>query len=103
MTGVQTCALPILQGSVITAAGIELTGAPTKATRLTAVEQAITGKGADAIATAAEQAANGWDANDDLHASAEYRRHLATVLTKRALTRAVAVATGQGQPRFGLW
>ena len=53
--------------------------------------------------TAAEQAANGWDANDDLHASAEYRRHLATVLTKRALTRAVAVATGQGQPRFGLW
>ncbi|HKV44502.1 MAG TPA: hypothetical protein VJT32_07490, partial [bacterium] len=32
----------------------------------------------------------------DVHASAAYRRHLARVLTARALTRAAAVAAGRG-------
>ena len=34
----------------------------------------------------------------DLHASSEYRKHLAGVLTRRALTRAAERALGAGQP-----
>jgi carbon-monoxide dehydrogenase medium subunit len=40
------------------------------------------------MARAAEAAAEGVEANHDIHASAEYRLHLAGVLTRRALTLA---------------
>ena len=40
----------------------------------------------DSIAAAAEQAAEGTEPPADLNASADYKRHLARVLTKRALT-----------------
>jgi carbon-monoxide dehydrogenase medium subunit len=55
--------------------------------RATAVEQALRGKPLDAqsIAAAAEQAAEGTDPPADLNASADYKRHLARVLTRRAL------------------
>jgi carbon-monoxide dehydrogenase medium subunit len=55
--------------------------------RATAAEQALRGKPLDAqsIAAAAEQAAEGTDPPADLNASAEYKRHLARVLTRRAL------------------
>jgi aerobic carbon-monoxide dehydrogenase medium subunit len=60
--------------------------------RATAVEAALRGKplDADSIAAAAEQAAEGTEPPADLNASADYKRHLARVLTKRALTDAAA-------------
>jgi aerobic carbon-monoxide dehydrogenase medium subunit len=55
--------------------------------RATAVEQALRGKPLDAnsIASAAEEAAEGTDPPADLNASADYKRHLARVLTRRVL------------------
>src|SRR4051812_21456522 len=55
--------------------------------RATAAEQALRGKPLDArsIAAAADQAAEGTDPPADLNASADYKRHLARVLTRRAL------------------
>jgi carbon-monoxide dehydrogenase medium subunit len=55
--------------------------------RATAAEQALRGKALDAqsIAAAAEQAAEGTQPPADLNASADYKRHLARVLTRRAL------------------
>jgi aerobic carbon-monoxide dehydrogenase medium subunit len=55
--------------------------------RATAVEQALRGKALDAqsIAAAAEQAAEGTEPPADLNASADYKRHLARVLARRAL------------------
>ncbi len=60
--------------------------------RATAVEQALRGQPLDpnSISAAAEQAAEGTDPPADLNASADYKRHLARVLTKRALTDASA-------------
>jgi carbon-monoxide dehydrogenase medium subunit len=55
--------------------------------RATASEQALRGRPLDArtIAAAADQAAEGTDPPADLNASADYKRHLARVLTRRAL------------------
>jgi len=60
--------------------------------RATAVEAALRGGALDAssIARAAEQAAEGTSPPADLNASAEYKRHLARVLCRRALERAAA-------------
>jgi carbon-monoxide dehydrogenase medium subunit len=61
--------------------------------RATAVEEALRGQPLDAesIAAAAEHAAEGTDPSGDLNATAEYKRHLARVLTRRALTRAAGL------------
>jgi aerobic carbon-monoxide dehydrogenase medium subunit len=58
--------------------------------RATAVEDALRGQplNADTIAAAAENAAEGTDPPADLNASQDYKRHLARVLCKRALTTA---------------
>ncbi len=56
--------------------------------RAIAVEQALAGGAAPA--EAAQQAVQGIDPPGDLRGSAEYKRHLATVLTQRALERAAA-------------
>jgi len=55
--------------------------------RASASEAALRGRPLDAqsIAAAAEQAAEGTDPPADLNASADYKRHLARVLTRRAL------------------
>jgi carbon-monoxide dehydrogenase medium subunit len=60
--------------------------------RAKAVEDALRGQAldADSIARAAEHAAEGTDPPGDLNATPDYKRHLARVLTKRALTRAAA-------------
>jgi carbon-monoxide dehydrogenase medium subunit len=60
--------------------------------RATATEDALRGGGldADAIARAAEQAAEGTDPPADLNASSDYKRNLARVLTGRALQEAAA-------------
>ena len=58
--------------------------------RATAAEDALRGGGldGDAIAAAAERAADGTEPPADLNATADYKRHLARVLTRRALTAA---------------
>jgi carbon-monoxide dehydrogenase medium subunit len=58
--------------------------------RATAAEEALRGQPltADTIAAAAELAAEGTEPPADLNASQDYKRHLARVLTKRALTAA---------------
>jgi carbon-monoxide dehydrogenase medium subunit len=55
--------------------------------RATAAEQALRGQPltAESIKAAADQAAEGTDPPADLNASGEYKRHLARVLTRRAL------------------
>ena len=55
--------------------------------RATAAEDALRGQplDADRIAAAAEQAAEGTEPPADLNASADYKRHLARVLCRRAL------------------
>ena len=47
----------------------------------------------DAFAEAGRRAAAPLSPDGDLHASSEYRKHVAGVLTRRALTRAVSRAT----------
>jgi carbon-monoxide dehydrogenase medium subunit len=91
-----------IDGDRIAEARVALTGAAPSPQRLPSVEAALVGNTTDAIGAASEEAAIGWDANDDLHASADYRRHLARVLTGRALRRAVAVARREMEPRFGV-
>jgi aerobic carbon-monoxide dehydrogenase medium subunit len=58
--------------------------------RATAAEAALRGRplDADSIAAAAELAAEGTEPPEDLNASADYKRHLARVLCRRALTDA---------------
>jgi len=71
---------------------VGVTGVGPKPYRATAVEEALVGKGAEAVADAAAHAADGIDCNDDIHASADYRAHLAVVFTRRALQAAFSRA-----------
>jgi aerobic carbon-monoxide dehydrogenase medium subunit len=61
--------------------------------RATAAEEALRGGAldADAIGRAAEQAAEGTSPPGDLNATPEYKRHLARVLTRRALEEAAGL------------
>jgi carbon-monoxide dehydrogenase medium subunit len=89
------CAVVTLgDGGKIQQARIGVTGVGPKAYRAEGVEQALAGQGAAAIASASEKAADGIDCNDDIHASAEYRAHLARVFTRRALEAAIQRAGG---------
>jgi carbon-monoxide dehydrogenase medium subunit len=71
---------------------IGVTGLAGKSYRALEAEKALEGKGGSAaeIQNAAALVAQGVDANADLHASADYRRHLAIVYAARALTAALA-------------
>jgi aerobic carbon-monoxide dehydrogenase medium subunit len=62
--------------------------------RASAVEEALRGQpaSADSIAKAAEQADEGTSPPADLNASTEYKRHLARVLCRRALTEAAGLS-----------
>ena len=80
---------------VIRSARVGLTGASAHAVRLTNVEAALAGQPATSatIATAAAAAGHGVDdLNADIHASADYRRAMIPVFTKRAVEQAVARA-----------
>jgi carbon-monoxide dehydrogenase medium subunit len=71
---------------------VGVTGVAPAAYRAAAVEQALDGQALDAktIAAAARQAASGVSPLSDIHASADYRAHLAQVNTARALERAAS-------------
>jgi carbon-monoxide dehydrogenase medium subunit len=69
---------------------VALTNMGSTPIRATATEDALRGKGVDGIAAAAEHAAEGTDPPGDLNATPDYKRHLARVLTRRALEEAAA-------------
>ncbi|HLK34959.1 MAG TPA: xanthine dehydrogenase family protein subunit M [Terriglobales bacterium] len=74
---------------------IGITGVGEIAYRAAAVEDALRGKPASAIAQAAKHAADKVEALGDNYASAEYRRHLAEVYTRRALQEALSSKRGK--------
>ena len=68
---------------------VGVTGVSAKAYRAAAVEKALGAeRTAEAIARAASHAADGVEPLGDIHASPEYRAHLAKVNATRALERA---------------
>jgi carbon-monoxide dehydrogenase medium subunit len=87
---VAVSALVKKNGDTIDDVRVGLTNMASVPLRANAVEQALRGQpaNADSIARAAEQAAEGTDPPADLNASSDYKRHLARVLTRRALERA---------------
>ncbi len=89
-------ALEVRDGA-IAAARVGLTGAATSPLRLSNVEETLVGQPAasDAIAAAASIAGDGIeDLNADIHASADYRRAMIRVFTRRALDAALARVGG---------
>jgi carbon-monoxide dehydrogenase medium subunit len=78
-------------GGKISMARIGVTGLAGSSYRATAAEKALEGTGGSAaeIQAAAALVAEGVEANADLHASADYRRHLATIFAARAITAAL--------------
>jgi carbon-monoxide dehydrogenase medium subunit len=72
---------------------VGITGVAPVPYRARAVERALAGRAiaADTIAEASRAAAEGVQALDDVHASAEYRAHLAQVNTARALRQAAGL------------
>ena len=81
-----------LDGGKCQSAAIGITGVSPKAYRATKVEGALKGNALDdkALTAACAHAADGVDVNSDLYASAEYRKQLATVYTRRALETAAS-------------
>ena len=78
------------EGGTISEAKIGLTNMGSTPLRATAVEQALVGQPAtdDAVRAAAQAAADGTNPPSDLNGDSDYRRHLATVLTRRAVLAA---------------
>jgi carbon-monoxide dehydrogenase medium subunit len=77
----------------ITEARVGLTNMGSTPVRASAVESALAGAdaSAEAIGSAAEHAADGTSAPSDLSGKADYREHLARVLTRRAVLTAAGV------------
>jgi aerobic carbon-monoxide dehydrogenase medium subunit len=82
-----------MEGGRIAEARIGLTNMGPTPIRATGVEAALAGAEAtpEAIAAAADRAAEGTNPSSDLNAQADYREHLATVLTRRAVTAAAGL------------
>ena len=79
-----------VEGGTISEARVGLTNMGSTPLRATAVEQALVGKEAtdEAVRAAAASAADGTNPPSDLNGDADYRRHIATVLTRRAVLAA---------------
>ncbi|MEE2060200.1 FAD binding domain-containing protein [Rhodococcus artemisiae] len=82
-----------IDNGTIRQAKVALTNMAAVPVRARAVEDALVGQAAtaDTIASAAAHAADGTDPMTDGNADAEYRSHLATVLTRRAVTTAAGL------------
>jgi aerobic carbon-monoxide dehydrogenase medium subunit len=80
-------------GDVCEDVRVGLTNMASVPLRAGAVEDALRGQplNKESIAGAADQAAEGTDPPADLNASADYKRHLARVLTRRALEEAAGL------------
>jgi carbon-monoxide dehydrogenase medium subunit len=91
MVGV--CALVKASGDSCEDVRIGLTNMGSTPLRATAAEEALRGQPltAESIRAAAEQAAEGTDPPGDLNATSDYKRHLARVLTRRALAQAAGI------------
>jgi len=91
---VGVAAVVTLSGGKCERAAVGITGVAGKAYRAEAVERALIGRALDeaTIAGAAAHAASGVEAQGDLYASPQFRAHLATVYTKRAVLQAASRA-----------
>ena len=78
------------EGGTIAEAKVGLTNMGSTPLRASAVEQALVGQPAtdEAVRSAAAAAAEGTNPPSDLNGDSDYRRHLATVLTRRAVLAA---------------
>lgn len=78
------------ENGTIAEARVALANMANRPVRARAVEEALAGAPAtvDAVSAAAARAVEGTDAPTDVWGSAEYRNHLATVLTRRAVVAA---------------
>lgn len=92
-SGFALCGVAAVVDSLAKRVRVAVTGVAGSAYRARAVEQALEGKAltAAAIDDAAREAAQGIDALGDMHASPEFRVHLARVNVARALKRAARV------------
>jgi carbon-monoxide dehydrogenase medium subunit len=79
-----------VEGGTIAEARVGLTNMGNTPLRATAVEEALVGAQAteDGVREAAGMAADGTNPPADLNGDSDYRRHLATVLTRRAVAKA---------------
>ena len=82
-----------VEGGTITGAKVALTNMGSTPIRATSVEAALIGAPAtaEAIGAASASAADGTSPTTDTHADAEFRKHLAAVLTKRAVAKAAGL------------
>jgi carbon-monoxide dehydrogenase medium subunit len=71
-------------------ASVALTNMGLTPIRAKAVEESLSGSSADSVADAAQRADEGTSPPSDTNASADYRRELARVLTRRALEEALS-------------
>jgi aerobic carbon-monoxide dehydrogenase medium subunit len=78
------------ENGTIEDAAVALTNMGSTPLRARAVEQALAGVSVDSVPGAAEHAADDTSPPTDTNASADFRRHLARVLTRRALEEALA-------------
>jgi carbon-monoxide dehydrogenase medium subunit len=90
---VAVAALVRREENVIAEARVGLTNMGPTPLRAGGVEAALSGVQAtrEAVAAAAERAAEGTSPSSDLNAQADYRQHLVTVLTRRAVTVAAGL------------
>lgn len=83
-----------MEGELCTAIGVGVTGLGSKPYRAQGVEEGLRGRRLEpsVIEAASSQVAQDVDPLDDLHASAEFRAHLARLYTARAIAEAAKMA-----------
>ncbi len=78
-----------VEGGTIAEARIGLTNMGSTPLRARSVEEALVGRSASDLGDACASAADGTNPPSDLNGDADYRRHLAAVLTRRAVSTAL--------------